>query len=204
MLVKRGSDLLGMYVGQTEAQIAAAFREARDDNAILVIDEADGFLRDRTGAQRNWEVTQVNELLTQMEAFDGIFIASTNLIDTLDAASLRRFDFKIRFDYLDREQRRALVAKACATSIDARHNSAWTALDRLEAITPGDVAVALRQCKVTGQTPNSRNSRAHPVRRAIHETGSAPAADGICGVTTQCDDQGRHALGLSNELCNCG
>ncbi|MGH8189835.1 MAG: AAA family ATPase, partial [Rhodanobacteraceae bacterium] len=89
VIVKRGSDLLGPYVGMTEALIADAFRRAGDENAILVIDEADGFLRDRTGANQPWEVTQVNELLTQMEAFEGIFIASTNLIDTLDAASLR-------------------------------------------------------------------------------------------------------------------
>lgn len=153
VLAKRGSDLLGMFVGQTEARIAEVFREARDEDAILVIDEADGFLRDRSGAQRNWEVTQVNELLTQMEAFDGIFIASTNLIDTLDAASLRRFDFKVKFDYLNVEQRRALVAKACAVPVDSVKGEARAQLDRLDAITPGDVAVALRQCRVTGRTP---------------------------------------------------
>ncbi len=154
VLVKRGSDLLGMFLGQTEAQIANAFREAREENAILVIDEADSFLRDRKGATRQWEVTQVNELLTQMESFDGIFVASTNLIDMLDEASLRRFDFKIRFDYLDRKQRRALVAKACAVPVDSIQGDARTQLDRLDAITPGDVTVALRQCKVTGQTPS--------------------------------------------------
>lgn len=154
VLVKHGSDLLGMFLGQTEAQIANAFREAREENAILVIDEADSFLRDRKGATRQWEVTQVNELLTQMESFDGIFIASTNLIDMLDEASLRRFDFKIRFDYLSRDQRRALVAKACAVPVDSIQGDARTQLDRLDAITPGDVTVALRQCKVTGQTPS--------------------------------------------------
>lgn len=36
------------------------------------------FLADRRGAERNWEITQVNELLTQMEAFDGIFVCTTN------------------------------------------------------------------------------------------------------------------------------
>ena len=152
VLVKRGSDLISMWLGDTEQKIAAAFAQARDDNAILVIDEADGFLRDRGGAQRSWEITQVNELLTQMEAFDGIFIASTNLIDSLDAASLRRFDFKLKFGYLTREQRRALVAKACVAGGSVA-TDAWAALDRLDAITPGDVANALRQCTVTGQVP---------------------------------------------------
>jgi len=45
----------------------------------------------------------VNELLTQMEAFDGIFVCTTNLMDKLDQASLRRFSFKIRFDVLKPE-----------------------------------------------------------------------------------------------------
>lgn len=150
VLVKRGSDLMNMFVGETEKEIANAFAQAQIDNAILVIDEADGFLRDRAGAGWSWEVAQVNELLTQMEAFEGIFVASTNLIDTMDAASLRRFDFKLKFDYLNRDQRRALVAKACVTDKVASE-AAWSALDRLHAITPGDVANALRQCVVTGE-----------------------------------------------------
>lgn len=154
---KRGSDLLGCYVGQTEKNIAEAFRSARDAHAILVIDEADGFLRDRAGATRSWEVTQVNELLTQMEAFEGIFIASTNLVDTLDAASLRRFDFKVKFDYLTRPQRRAMLARV-ATDLAAtpdRDERIRQALDRLEQLTPGDFANALRQQRVTGEPATS-------------------------------------------------
>lgn len=153
VLVRRASDLLDKYVGGTEARIRAAFAQATSDGAILVIDEADGFLRDRAGAQRSWEVTQVNELLTQMEAFDGIFVASTNLVDTLDAASLRRFDFKVKFDFLTREQRRALLLRVAADaqeSIEALR-PALAQLDRLDHLTPGDFANALRQLRVTGE-----------------------------------------------------
>lgn len=150
--VRRSSDLLDCYVGETEKKIAAAFRDAQDAHAILVIDEADGFLRDRAGAARGWEVTQVNELLTQMEAFEGIFIASTNLIDTLDAASLRRFDFKVKFGYLTRTQRRAMLARmATAPSVTANEEErAQQIVDRLEWLTPGDFANAWRQLRVTG------------------------------------------------------
>ncbi|MGB4857863.1 MAG: ATP-binding protein [Dokdonella sp.] len=154
VLAKRGSDLLDMYVGQTEKKIRNAFAEARDDGAILVIDEADGFLRDRSGAIRSWEVTQVNELLTQMEAFDGIFVASTNLIDTLDDASLRRFDFKIRFDALTREQRRAMLWHICESNNDlplAELAVIVARLDALDNLTPGDFSNVLRQLDVTGQ-----------------------------------------------------
>ena len=85
--VKRASDLLDKYVGQTEQRIAAMFHEARQDDAVLVLDEADSFLRDRRTARQAWEVTQVNELLTQMEGFEGVFIATTTLMETVDAAS---------------------------------------------------------------------------------------------------------------------
>lgn len=64
------------------------------------MDEADSLLSDRVHAGQQWEITQVNEMLTQMETFSGIFICTTNLMDKLDAASLRRFDFKVKFDYL--------------------------------------------------------------------------------------------------------
>ncbi len=103
LVVKRASDLLNCYVGGTEARIKAAFAEAERTKAILFFDEADSFLQDRSGANRSWEVTQVNELLTQMENFKGIFIAATNFDKNLDAASRRRFALKIGFDYLKPE-----------------------------------------------------------------------------------------------------
>ena len=105
IIVKRASDLLSMWVGRTEENIAEMFREAQEDGALLLLDEADSFLQDRRGAHRSWEITQVNELLTQMECFRGLFLCATNFMDSLDAAVLRRFSFKIRFDYLTRAQR---------------------------------------------------------------------------------------------------
>lgn len=153
LLMRRGSDLLGMYVGETEKHIRRAFEQAAQDGAVLLIDEADSFLRDRSGATRSWEVTQVNELLTQMEAFDGIFVASTNLIDTLDDASLRRFDFKIRFDALTREQRRGMLRRICESNGDtsAQFDAAAASIDALINLTPGDFSNVLRQLDVTGQ-----------------------------------------------------
>ncbi|MDZ7809634.1 MAG: ATP-binding protein [Arhodomonas sp.] len=72
VIVRRASTILGSYVGETERAIAEMFTEAADNDAVLVLDEADSFLGDRRGAHQQWEVTQVNELLTQMEAFEGV------------------------------------------------------------------------------------------------------------------------------------
>ena len=93
-----------MYVGQTEQNIANAFKEAVDNKAMLIFDEADSFLQNRNNAVRNWEVTQVNEMLTQMEKHPYPFICTTNLMDSLDKASLRRFTFKVKYDYMTSEQ----------------------------------------------------------------------------------------------------
>ena len=99
--IKNASDLLSKYVGGTEHLLAAAFSEAEKNNEILFIDEGDSMLASRGEARRSWEVSQVNTLMTEMENFDGIFIVSTNLIQKLDPAALRRFTFRIHFDYLD-------------------------------------------------------------------------------------------------------
>jgi SpoVK/Ycf46/Vps4 family AAA+-type ATPase len=147
LLVKRASDLLSMWVGQAEKNIAGAFRSAERDGAILLIDEVDSFLQDRHGAQRSWEVTQVNEMLTQMEAFPGIFIASTNLMQGLDQAALRRFDLKLKFDYLKPNQAIAMLQRHCETLGLPAPNAAGELLarQRLRHLTPGDFAAVMRR-----------------------------------------------------------
>ena len=155
LLVKRGSDLMSKYVGGTERNLAKMFTEAEAEGAILLLDEADSFLRDRTGAHRRWEVSQTNELLVQMEGFHGIFLAATNLLDTLDAASLRRFDLKIKFDYMRPEQawllfvqvmqERGFPEKSLATGLRQR---LWC----LTHLTPGDFSTVLRREQIMGDT----------------------------------------------------
>jgi len=152
LLIKRASDLLDKYVGESEKNIAAMFAEARRHGAVLVLDEADSFLSDRREAQRSWEVTQVNELLTQMEAFDGIFICTTNLMERLDQASLRRFSFKVRFDYLTKPQRIGMFRQELTRlGGDLAHADSYEPqVARLDRLTPGDFAVAVRQFELWG------------------------------------------------------
>ena len=100
---KRASDLLGMYVGESEKNIAHAFEEAKDAGAFLIFDEADSLLFDRRDAVRSWEISQVNEMLTWMEEHPFPVCFTTNLMDRVDTASLRRFTFHVRYSYLDRK-----------------------------------------------------------------------------------------------------
>lgn len=148
IIVKRASDLLSCWVGMTEKNIASAFKEAEREKAILLIDEADSFLQDRGHSQHSWETTQVNEMLTQIEAFEGIFIATTNLIATLDAASLRRFDVKVRFDVMSFDQAKALLAAHLdALGLTQADDHVLEKLGLIDQLTPGDFASVLRRSR---------------------------------------------------------
>jgi transitional endoplasmic reticulum ATPase len=121
---------------------------------VVFLDEADSFLRDRRWLEKSWEITLVNEVLVQMENHRGLFVCSTNLMDNLDPASLRRFDFKIGFDYLTFNQRWGLFVQLLAElNIELRENDVPRLRQQLQPIdhlTPGDFAVIKRQCLITG------------------------------------------------------
>lgn len=147
-LLKKGSDLISMWVGGTEKNIANAFKEAMEENAVLVFDEVDSFLQDRRTAKASWEVTQVNEMLVQMENYSGIFIATTNLMEGLDQASLRRFDLKLEFGYLRAHHAVELFEKeASIMGIDDIDKSVIKELGELRTLTPGDFAAVRRQSR---------------------------------------------------------
>ncbi|MDE0028064.1 MAG: AAA family ATPase [Deltaproteobacteria bacterium] len=140
---KRASDLMSMWVGGTEANIAEAFAEARDAEAFLVFDEADSLLADRRLAERSWEVSQVNEMLTWMESHPFPVAFTTNFGERLDPATLRRFTFKIALDYLSPEQ--AIDAFCVYFDIEPAGEIA-----DLRVLTPGDFAVVLRKGEILG------------------------------------------------------
>lgn len=144
VLSKRTSDLLSMFVGGSEQNIAEAFSEARDTRSFLIFDEADSLLSDRRGAHRSWEVTQVNEMLTQMEMHPLPFACTTNYVEKIDDATLRRFLFKVTLRYSSPEQAAGLFRAYFNMEAPA-------ALSSLNALTPGDFPVVRRKAEVTEQ-----------------------------------------------------
>ena len=139
ILLKRASDILGMYVGQSEKNIRDAFEEAERTGSILLFDEADSFFADRAGAHQSWERTQVNEFLTQMEEFDGILVCTTNLKKIMDPAMNRRFHIIVEFKPLGCEGIRSLLQgyfPSCTFTEGQLRD-----LDRCGTVTPGDFGV---------------------------------------------------------------
>ncbi len=135
VLVMKGSDILSKWVGGTEENIASAFARAEAEHAILFFDEVDGLVQSRDFAQHSWEVSQVNELLQQMEDFDGVMIAATNFSKNLDPAIMRRFTFKLEFGYLTDEGKRTFFEKMFKTRLT---DAEFADLKTLQNLAPGD------------------------------------------------------------------
>ena len=178
LIQRQASDLMGKYVGETEQNMAAMFREAEAENGILLLDEADSYLQDRRGAQRSYELTEVNEMLQGMERFKGIFICTTNLMDRIDQAALRRFTFKIQFKPLTRLQRETLfVNEVLGGDLTQLHSAQQTRLAALDQLCLGDFAAVKRQGVILDTCMDSEEflsqlEAEHRIKPEVRETRS--------------------------------
>lgn len=168
LLVRRASGLLSMWVGGTEHNIREAFEEAERDRSILFIDEADSFFINRETASRSWEVTQTNELLTQMENHKGILICCTNMLDQLDHAVVRRFAWKIEFKPLTNEGKLRLYHKYFKTDGEPLSEEDKHRLSAIADLTPGDIsAIRDRYSQVSGVYHNDDRHLIENLRQEV-------------------------------------
>lgn len=155
ILIRRISDIKSPFVGITEQNIAAAFREADRNDQVLMIDEADSLFLDRRMTTHSWEVSETNEILAQMEIFKGVFICTTNLLGNFDPASMRRFHRKIEFRPLSADGRikifRRYFPQLCVDDdVLARETAS------LEGLCPGDFC-AVRERIRYDDSPTAEN-----------------------------------------------
>jgi len=142
VITKRVSDLQSMWVGGSEKNIRDAFQEAEREEAVLVFDEADSLLFSRDRAVRSFEISFTNEFLTRMERYRGILVCTTNRLKDLDQASIRRFQEKLGFDYLDPDGNLIFYEKLLLPLVGPNFNPEHQ--ERLRGITdlaPGDFKV---------------------------------------------------------------
>ena len=111
-------------------------------------------MRDREGASQSWQVTQVNELLQQMENFDGIMVAATNFSVSLDPAAMRRFTYKLEFDYLDEDGKRLFFERMFKTKLS---DAEFSELDQLGNLAPGDFRTVRQELFYLGRERTNRD-----------------------------------------------
>ncbi len=137
------SRVMSKYIGETEKNLAIAFRQAERSGAILLFDEADALFGKRTDvrdAHDRYANLEVSYLLQRVETFTGLVILSTNKIGNIDEAFQRRLRFVVRFEAPNPEERsrlwrRSIPDEAALADVD------W---DRLAAheLTGGHIQTA--------------------------------------------------------------
>ena len=103
LLLVRYAELESMWAGETPKNVAAVFRLAREENAVLLFDEADAIASRRATASLDHGYvreanTVVNVLLRELESFNGVVIFATNLAANFDPAFERRIRTHVLFE----------------------------------------------------------------------------------------------------------
>src|SRR6187397_3535032 len=109
LLLVRYAELESLWMGETPKNVAAIFRAAREEGAVLLFDEADAIATRRStvidhGFQRESN-TVVSVLLQELERFNGVVIFATNLAENFDPAFERRIRTHVLFEMPGVEER---------------------------------------------------------------------------------------------------
>ncbi len=105
------ASVVSKYIGETEKNLNAVFREAGTSNAILFFDEADALFGKRTevrDAHDRYANIEINYLLQKMEEYEGAVILASNFPRNIDDAFRRRMHFSIDFSLPERDLRQAI------------------------------------------------------------------------------------------------
>jgi len=152
------SKILSMYVGESEKNVRRIFDTYRElsektkSSPVLLLNEADQFLSSRTtgpggGADKMHNQMQ-NIFLEQIEKFEGVLIATTNLLETIDPAFSRRFNYKIEFAKPGFMQRKILWEKMLPKNAPYEENFSIERLAHYE-LTGGQIEVIIKNCALS-------------------------------------------------------
>ena len=102
------SRIVSKYIGETEQRLRELFDEAEQSGAILFFDEGDALFGKRTevkDAHDRYANMEAAYLLQRIEAYDGVTVLATNLLQNLDEALLRRMSVVVKFPFPDAADR---------------------------------------------------------------------------------------------------
>lgn len=167
LLLVRYAELESMWVGETPKNVAAIFRIAREEEAVLFFDEADAIAARRStdvsqGAQRESNTT-VNVLLQELERFDGVVIFATNLAANFDPAFERRIRTHVLFELPGAAEREAIWRVQLHDRTPLADDVDFHALAQRYDVSGGDIRNAVLKAALGAAAEDSpdRSKRIH-------------------------------------------
>jgi hypothetical protein len=105
------SSVVNKYIGETEKNLNQLFSRAEELDVVLLLDEGDALLTQRTSVQNSndrYANLETNFLLQRIESFEGILIVTTNAGNRIDSAFQRRMDVVVEFRQPEPAERYAI------------------------------------------------------------------------------------------------
>lgn len=152
------SSVVNKYIGETEKNLNKAFARAEELDVILLLDEGDALLTQRTGVHNSndrYANLETNYLLQRLESYEGILVVTTNASQRIDPAFQRRMDVVVNFHAPDVQERWAIWQM----HLPEEHAIASTLLDELAL-----------QCALSGG--QVRNAVLHAALLALADGGT--------------------------------
>ena len=113
------SRVVDKYIGETEKNLARVFDRAEQADVVLLLDEGDALLTQRTAVTTStdrYANLETNYLLARLETFRGVLIVTTNAADRIDGAFRRRMDLVVDFPAPAAPARMRIWRRTCPTA----------------------------------------------------------------------------------------
>lgn len=147
------AEIESKYVGETSKNLVSLFKFAKENDAVIIFDEADALLSRRVTAMHSATDVSVNQtrntLLKILDDYDGIIFFTTNFIQNFDSAFIRRIFSHVKFEMPNRETRLALWKHYLIDTIpcDDRDLIIEKIID-VEGITGADISTAILKSSI--------------------------------------------------------
>ncbi len=165
LLSVRYSEMESMWAGETPKNVAAVFRMAAEQDAVLFFDEADAIASRRStnatqGYQRESN-TVVNVLLKELEGFNGVVIFATNLAVNFDPAFERRIRTHVLFEMPGAEEREKIwKVQIHPSKTPLAEDVDFHSLAERYAVSGGDIKNAvLKAATIAAASPGTNDTK---------------------------------------------
>ena len=166
------SQVVSKYIGETEKNLNAVFREARNSNCILFFDECDALFSKRSEVKdahdRNANV-EVAFLLQQIEEHDGVCILASNLTQNIDAAFMRRITYVVHFPFPEPATRKEIYLRTIPKDAPIDDDIDWDFIAEKFNITGGHIKNIVLSAAFMAAAEDNPVCMRHMLTAAVNE-----------------------------------
>lgn len=147
------AEIESKYVGETSKNLVSLFQFAKENDAVILFDEADALLSKRVTAMHSATDVSVNQtrntLLKILDDYDGIVFFTTNFIQNFDSAFIRRIFGHIKFEMPNKETRYSLWNHYLLDTIPCEHReNIIEKICEVEGVTGADISTAVLKAAI--------------------------------------------------------